>query len=1014
MSFSYSLFLGSIASVKVVITTKDLNGNHRHNNNNKHRKLQLKIVLYRGSQHIAELNMKKGEKKEDGKDQRYEEKLNTESDFYPPLDCTRRDIRNVYLKASKGKNKWYVSSIDTYTKESGSHRYTQLTADPGFSMWVDGDNNNEYPYDATKHLLTNATAGSCITYIRVNTNTKRGDIRDIRGAHSSKTYLLCVQLHNQRLCAELKAPTQSKPIYTRELNFRSWFRTTECVSISDIKKVYLEAKRKSWYIESFKTSAKTGEVEYMDLTSDPHLNKWLGRGGAESIKLTWAFTETVNCEYGNPTCKCKRRARVCIFNLEIDEIRTFTSYQKLSVDEPTGIAMRGSQGVIYYFNESGTPQPLPLQAGRNCSTLDSSKCTNPQFVDGKTYRLAIAVNGQIPGPTLIVHEGQEVVIHVHNNLTTEGISIHWHGMHQRGTPWMDGVGQVTQCQIGPSSSFSYEYIAEPAGTFWYHSHSGAQRTDGFYAALIVKESDDRMIQIREKLPPRYRAFEDLPGEHTLTLLDWQHEASLDLFTQAQADLGFYPDTPLGEVPTPNDTQYNGTRSFDNGGAGPVPYFSGIVNGKGRHVDVPYRKTRLSIFTVESGKIYRFRLIGAQSLYSYNFSVDGHKLTVVGTDGYWINPVEEVDYIMIHPGERYDFLLAANATKNDYWMHAETMEINQTSKSEPPYESLGHVAEAILHYRNRDDTVDPNDNVPSTKYQYIKNNSPVRNCTEQEPCKAVNCPFQNFHHSYNINCVNVHNLSLLEQTPPGELPNANPKSTEECPNCRHFLNFHFEGDSQTSSVNGRNFILPSFPPQAQYEDFEERDTICSLTADCNPSTPACSCVHVIDIPYKETIQMVFSSIASTPSAHPIHLHGHTFHVVHVGYPQYNHSTGYIRKSNSDIACDDVNCTKEGCNKEGCTMPRWNEAMNFTIDSHTIRKDTVMVPAGGYVVINFLSDNPGQWFLHCHKELHQLEGMAVIVNEALKEQGDMKQPTGLNKCGDFEINYNKPYGKYQSQS
>ena len=64
--------------------------------------------------------------------------------------------------------------------------------------------------------------------------------------------------------------------------------------------------------------------------------------------------------------------------------------------------MRGSQGVIYYFDDFGTPQPL--QTNRNCSTLDSSKCTNPQFVDGKTYRLAIAVNGQIPGPTLIVHE----------------------------------------------------------------------------------------------------------------------------------------------------------------------------------------------------------------------------------------------------------------------------------------------------------------------------------------------------------------------------------------------------------------------------------------------------------------------------------------------------------------------------------------------------------------------------------------------------------------------------------
>ena len=66
------------------------------------------------------------------------------------------------------------------------------------------------------------------------------------------------------------------------------------------------------------------------------------------------------------------------------------------------------------------------------------------FVDSKTYRLIIAVNGQVPGPNIIVHEEQTVIINVKNNLTTEGVSIHWHGLHQMNTPWMDGVGQVTQ------------------------------------------------------------------------------------------------------------------------------------------------------------------------------------------------------------------------------------------------------------------------------------------------------------------------------------------------------------------------------------------------------------------------------------------------------------------------------------------------------------------------------------------------------------------------------------------
>ena len=259
------------------------------------------------------------------------------------------------------------------------------------------------------------------------------------------------------------------------------------------------------------------------------------------------------------------------------------------------------------------------------------------------------------------------------------------------------------------------------------------------------------------------------------------------------------------------------------------------------------------------------------------------------------------------------------------------------------------------------------------------------------------------HPYNITCVNVQHLRLLEPTPPNELPDANPKDPEKCPNCTHFINFSFEGDSQTSSVNGRNFILPTYPPQTQHSQFKNKNMTCDREADCNPFTTACTCVHVIDIPQNETVQMVFSAIGVRDNAHPIHLHGHTFHVVHVGYPEYDNTTGFIGNHTSDIYCDDINCTKPGCDKRRCTRPSWNVPKHFSIDSHTVRKDTVMVPAGGYVVINFISDNSGYWFLHCHIEVHQLEGMAMIVDET--GGIPMPPPEGMNKCGDFEISVEK---------
>ena len=604
-----------------------------------------------------------------------------------------------------------------------------------------------------------------------------------------------------------------------------------------------------------------------------------------------------------------------------------------------------------------------------------------------------------------------------------GISIHWHGMHQIGTPWMDGVGQVTQCQIGPSSSYTYKYVAKPSGTFWYHSHSGAQRTDGFFGTLVVKESKERMENVTKELEDKgIPSFEDHPDRHSLILLDWDQESALENFAQLGASLGFFPGVPVGRVPTDCDKRYGATRGVDGSGIGPVPYFSGLINGKGRHEDIPYSQTRLSVFTVTKGQRYRFRLIGAQGLYAYKFSIDGHRLTVVGTDGYWIQPEEDTDYIIIHTGERYDFILDADQEVKEYWIRAETLEINP--KGGPPYRSLGHVAEGILQYVNPKDEGNPPE-IKSTSYEEIKLSSPLRECTCDNMCNVINCPFEKFHPKYNMKCKNVQELKLLEATPANEMPKANPTCIE---NCTHFINFNFEGDSETSSVNGRNFILPPVPPQTQNEAFYEQANICDLTLDCNPSGLDCMCTHEITIPGDETIQFILSAVGRYDTTHPIHLHGHTFHVVEIGYPDYDIDpdvgTGYISKEdgpfcynksttvsahNDNIECGDLElcgdgpeCPKvDGCQPSRCTMPGWskkksNQARLDPLDPFTIRKDTVMVPAGGYVVINFLSNNPGYWFMHCHIEVHQLEGMALIVNEDPDHQPD--PPDYLNKCGD----------------
>ena len=777
-------------------------------------------------------------RKESGKETVFE--LST-SQFSPTLPkcLVKQEIKSVSLQARvHGNDGWHVASIATYVK-STSKPYTQITSDQTLNRWVDYDQDEDRLVHLSSVVPTAQAYERCLTKLRIAART--GSHHNAGFSPSQANHKIGLKLKNGQIPkATLTKGGFPNQEYALELDLNAFLPSVQCIRRSDITAVSLfyggpayYTPETTWLIAGFATYVTDVTNIEQKLTDDPDFYGWLYNANeSPTFYPVPLLIDTPKCGYGIPVCTCSAAAQHCVINLEIDEIRTFTSYRKFPVEDGEGIFVRGTQGVVYEIDDNGELQYLEPYTERDCAkNFDRTKCSDPQFVDGKTYRMAIGVNGQIPGPTIIVHEGQTITIHVHNNMSSEGISIHWHGMHQMNTPWMDGVGQITQCQIGPSSSFSYTYKASPSGTFWYHSHSGAQRTDGFYGALIVQEKTKKVL-------PNI-AYEDCPDKHTISLLDWQHEISLDLFSQLNAGLGFYPGVPIGEVP-PNmaGIRYESTRSFEEGEVGPVPYYSGLINGKGRHSDVPYVKTRLSTFPVVKGESYRFRLIGAQGLYAYKFSIDGHKLKVVSTDGYWTNPTEPADYIIIHTGERYDFILTADAEVKNYWIRAETLEIDRSSNDgAPPFKSLGHVAEGILQYTS--DINNPPE-IPSTDYRCIKANSPLRKCLPSDRCLAINCPFQSFHAAYYTDCFNVNQLTLLDPTPSDKLPSPEPESG--CDDCLHFFNFNFEGDSETSSVNGRNFILPPAPPQTQFLDFQQQSKICDLNADCNPSTLSCLCTQ----------------------------------------------------------------------------------------------------------------------------------------------------------------------------
>lgn len=123
-----------------------------------------------------------------------------------------------------------------------------------------------------------------------------------------------------------------------------------------------------------------------------------------------------------------------------------------------------------------------------------------------TQVAAWTFNGTSPGPTLRVHQGDLVVVDVTNRLTF-GISIHWHGISVPDS--QDGVAGVTQNAIQPGQTYTYRFVANDPGTYWYHSHqfSDAETTGGLDGVIIVD-------------PARPAVHDDV--DLSVALHDWQN------------------------------------------------------------------------------------------------------------------------------------------------------------------------------------------------------------------------------------------------------------------------------------------------------------------------------------------------------------------------------------------------------------------------------------------------------------------------------------------------------------
>ncbi|KAL2758029.1 hypothetical protein ACRALDRAFT_1061285 [Sodiomyces alcalophilus JCM 7366] len=233
--------------------------------------------------------------------------------------------------------------------------------------------------------------------------------------------------------------------------------------------------------------------------------------------------------------------------------------------------------------------------------------------DGFT-RPVIGINGEWPCPPIEASVGDNVVVKLTNNLGNQSTSLHFHGIRQIQTNFMDGASVVTQCPLAPGDTMTYNFTVDVAGTYWYHSHNMGQYVDGIRGALLVYDPDDP-----------YGG--DYDEDEVVTLSDWHHEETIHLSRFLLSPENAPPEPPAMDSILVNDIRRD-------------PHFN-----------------------IDRNKTYRFRFINFSAAASFMLNFEEVNAEVIAIDSYNIRRAK-ASTIRIAPAQRYDILIDFKDTDSD--------------------------------------------------------------------------------------------------------------------------------------------------------------------------------------------------------------------------------------------------------------------------------------------------------------------------------------------------------------
>jgi FtsP/CotA-like multicopper oxidase with cupredoxin domain len=560
----------------------------------------------------------------------------------------------------------------------------------------------------------------------------------------------------------------------------------------------------------------------------------------------------------------------------------------------------------------------------------------------------MTINGRIPGPTLRFTEGDTAVMHVTNTMGVP-TSIHWHGLLV--PPDMDGVPFISFPPIKPGTTFTYRFPIRQTGTYWYHSHSGLQEQRGIYGSIVI-------------LPKQRNHGED--KDHLVVLSDWTDQNPKEILRNLRRGSEYFgvrkktAQSALGAAKTGKLSEYFQREAMRMPAMdlADVAYDSFLVNGKPEES-----------LSAEPGDIIRLRVIDGSASTFFHLSFAGGPMTIVGTDGQPVKPVKMMKPILIGVAETYDVLVKVpadgayefRATAHDGSGHT-TLWIGTGKRKAAGDLPKPFVYDTMMGF-NWKNAFEPTPagtmGMPDRYVNAGMFDKPGMNMEmdmggmSHGKSMKMHMAVEGMDHSR----MDMSGMDHSEKKPPAmdhsnkkmEMKNmpAMPEMDKDRGvkhNPPKWYDFLLREDAArstmlaTDSMMSRDRPFPpykmlravkntSFPKSAPRREFR-----LTLDGDMNryvwtlnnrPLEPE------DDLYIREGEVVRFIMINRTMMHHPMHLHGHFFRAI---------------------------------NGQG---------------DHAPLKHTVIVEPMSTTVIEFMANEPGDWFFHCHLLYHMMSGMARVV-------------------------------------